>query len=478
MQYLRDLSKTKLAAILTGAFAIAMVSTGLQGIFLFKNEWQSAQGPVTQEVFSYLVHEHKNKYGSNPDQKIQEQYLQDALQQQRMYDNFGTFFIKHQFTSSTKHTIRLLKKDDHFSKLLNALDSSTNNYTVAAAEKIKNISQILQQKVFMDTLSKSTIIPEKNREAMRKIFMQQRTYMWLELKTEQVANQITEMNNAAEIQEYYEKQSFHTPASAVISTITIYPEAYHDITLNVTNTRKSQDRNLAVQLQAVQEAKLYYPKDINKISEQSGLSQNLKKGITLTENSKNTIIDDTLTKEIFSTAVQNDAYRVSNPHKQADGSYIIYQIQNLMVPGKKPLEEVRMEIIKQVHEQKLQQKLRENAELSLQQLRNGTDIALLERKFNIKANRTNPEQSLASQIPQLVSESAKHIASENTGWHNTVMTYNPTTASWFLLTLEKAIHTDRENTQEKNIISDETLTVLFRQRETNPIFKEIMTSKR
>ena len=483
MKYLRDLSKSTLAACLTGVFAILMVGSSLQGTFS-SGQHKKPKVQIAQRVLHSLVFQHKTRFNEDPSESAFSGYLQQAIHEQSVYDRFDTFFQKHGFLSSTKHTISTIQQDKQAASLLEALKNNATSYE--AAETIKFIELSKNRETFIHSLAQSAIIPESAKSQIKQVLLQRQklSYSWLELTEVQVKNQIEKVENEADIQDYYTKTPFLAPASAVITTLTIPSPS------SVANTKENQtsrtENNPTKLLTAVQEAKLYHPKNIEKIAQATGLSSRVQKDVHLTEDKLDAPLPESAMKTLFYSQETKPSSSVSNPYKQTDGSYVIYQVQHFTPQQKKPLEQVRNEVIKKIHALQLQQKLKENAELSMQQLRNGTDISEIERKFETKAQHAGPapQNNHDTAAPDVVSMYAKHIPSTNTGWEHALTIQDPVTRSWYILAAQEYKHprpdysqTQGTDTQNDRAEELEDIDKLLKQRETDVVLSAIMASE-
>ena len=578
---------------LTSLFAVAMISVGLERS-IFAPIRQSTTHSKAQVKFNNLIRAHLAESKTELTAKEIEQYKHQAVQIAQNQAKIESFLSKNHFQVSTKQLIKLAEQEPQFKPLLAKLEAMDPTSRKEIPQQLQEIKTYVEQKIFESSILNSSISTESSKEHLRSVFMQERTYEWLVIDKSYLQDAITDVENEAEIHEYYDRNDFPTLPSAKISFIelskkqaktpqmsmqelraavdsnaiapvmkqtfdvTVYeisqsktahmlnqesltiaenssplPEKYQEqpsiyyqkvmtqsldakqakelrinhakegqyvysqsngkeklvrlnsrkenkcLTIACLKTAKQkwieqeQAKAINQQVTAIQEEKLYNPKNLSAVAKK--LQLRIAHSDTFTPESKiSSKLDSQILKNLIFSPQAEKIKTISSPLKLENGNVIIYQIQSLTPSTKKPLSDVRVKIVEHLHQQRISKKLAEDASLSIKQLHNGESIQTLEKKFKTRIKSTSANNG-ANKIPSQLLEAAKRIPSSNIGWTKPIIQYMPENDSWYLLSLSNVIHTDKYSSAVENIANDETITALLQHQELNTIYKEILT---
>ena len=220
----------------------------------------------------------------------------------------------------------------------------------------------------------------------------------------------------------------------------------------------------------VQEAKLFDPKDLKKVANEVNVS--IKESTFISPHSKSPLISENLKEHIFKN---HNRSSISEPVKLENGDIVFYQMQSYKPEQKKPLNDVRPEIVKHIRKTHQDKQLAQDLNLSIKRLHNGEEIDTIAKKFKVKKEYAATFKQLRDKIPTNVLHAASQIPSTDIGWAKPILEYSSDEKSYYIVTLKNVTYTNKNNTSSKNVISDESIEQIIHSQEMNALYQEIFS---
>ena len=229
-----------------------------------------------------------------------------------------------------------------------------------------------------------------------------------------------------------------------------------------------------LKLAAIQNDKLFTPKDLDAISKKHKLTLQKSPSFTMSTSVSKSITNDALNKAVFSNGHSPALLTIRGPVKIDKDRFAFYQITDYNNETKKPLHDVRNQITAILHKQQMNLKLMNDCELSVKQLHNGVNISVLAKKFKTKVFSSNQKLSASEQLPDAILQSAQQIPSSRLGWTKPILKYHADANAWYLLALSDVVYTDKNTSSVDHIINDDAVIRLIQRRELNAMVQTIM----
>lgn len=224
MEFFRELSRNTLVGILTGAFAVVMVLGSIERGFSSKTAISGHTQRRAQHQFQSLVRAHWQQHGATPSQSDMLVYQKQALHMSAVQTKLGNYFRSIGFELPPKQIAKIAVHQPNLRPLLDKLNSNDAKSRADAPMQLEEMKDFIERNSFESGITNSVIIPEYNRERLRRVFMQERTYQWLEIDSSYLEKNDTSIDNEAEIHQYYETHNFPTEASAQIAYVRLDPD--------------------------------------------------------------------------------------------------------------------------------------------------------------------------------------------------------------------------------------------------------------
>jgi hypothetical protein len=593
MQILRELSKSSVVLCATGLFAVLMIASGFEHTFsgiahkLTSYEDRKIEHKVKRLQALYHA-ENKREPTDAENRRIKQQAIAMAHYQER----FRQFFVRNHYELSTKQLLKSIQMDKRFEPLLQHLDRIDSGNRESMAEQLKDIKESIRHEHFQDAIQETAIIQDSDVERLRNAFMQERSYQWIKVNASYlIKDEKNQVNNEADIQQYYENNDFpstptvqfkyillrpetikHTVTSQFIhsliekGTITQPTEKIYNLQIQQLSHQKTQHAlrmdeliqtidaaeipstikhrdvlyfsaplqkklsleemaktdipaiangqstftqhkgqwrlvsNLGIsqqpctstacidhakktwiqneqqhaqekQIARLQEQKLYHPKDISKVAANTKHTLH-QSAVHTPESLAKRFRSQTLAEALFDPSAPKD--RISDPITLPDGNSLIYQVTEHNPSQKKAIETVRDHIAKILHQQHMLNKLKNDLSVAIKQLHNGDGIDTLTKKFETAVEFSKPNEAPRT-LPTHILQAATRIPSGDIGWTKPILEYDPTSRSWYLVSLRAVVYTDKNNSAVENIIADEKLHSLLKSIEISSIYRDILS---
>ena len=227
-------------------------------------------------------------------------------------------------------------------------------------------------------------------------------------------------------------------------------------------------------LAAIQNDKLFAPKDLEALSKKHKLTLQKSGTFTPMDSISESSKGDAIVKAVFSNGKSPALHVIRGPVKVNKDHFAFYQITDFNDETKKPLHDVRPQITKILHKQQMNHKLMSDCELSVKQLHNGVKISALAKKFKTNVLSSDQKLSASEQLPEAIMQRAQQIPSPRLGWTKPILHYHPDSNAWYLVALSNVVYTDKNTSSVDHIINDETVTRLIQRRELNAMHQTIM----
>ena len=181
----------------------------------------------------------------------------------------------------------------------------------------------------------------------------------------------------------------------------------------------------------------------------------------------------TLKQSLFSQPKMRKS--ISDPIKLENGQIMFYQIVDFIAESKRPLQDVREQILTQLRAQQIQTKLENDCKHSVKALHNGTSIETFAKKFKTILQTRAASKLSASDLPASVLAASKRIPSSHQGWTKPILSYHAEDNSWYLLALKSVVYTDKNTASVEQIISDEAASSLLIRQELEALYHDILS---
>ncbi|MEC8882787.1 MAG: hypothetical protein VX737_05880 [Pseudomonadota bacterium] len=188
----------------------------------------AAVQPVQKSIekraqFKYrnLVQTHFATHSREPSEEELLNYQKRAIELIQMETKLQEFFKKENFKISTKELLFFIQNSEDLKPLLKKMETTNAQHRNEVPQYLTEIKTLAEQNIFQSMIMQSTIITNKDKENLRNVFMQERSFEWIKVNTDYLKDVNSNIENEAEIQEAYQNGSFSSEPSAKIKYIEI-----------------------------------------------------------------------------------------------------------------------------------------------------------------------------------------------------------------------------------------------------------------
>ena len=199
-----------------------MVVLGLEkGFTTAVQPGQEVADKRVQFKFKNLIQTHYATHNKEPSEEELLSYQKKAIELVQMETKLQEFFKQEKFKISTKELLFFIQNNENLQPLLKKMETINAQNRNEIPQYLAEIKTLAEQNIFQTMIMQSAIITNENKENLRSVYMQERSFEWLKVNTDYLLDSDTSIENEAEIQEVYDRSSFLSEPSAKIKYIEI-----------------------------------------------------------------------------------------------------------------------------------------------------------------------------------------------------------------------------------------------------------------